>query len=61
MIKSRIMKWVCISEYVGKGELFKGIWWGDLLETDHSKELGLDRRTILKWIIKKWYGEPWTR
>jgi hypothetical protein len=42
------MKWVGISTYVGKGETFTGFWW-----EDHLKELGVDGRTILKFIIKK--------
>jgi hypothetical protein len=40
----------------GKERLFQGFCW-----EDHLKELGLDVRTILKWIIKKWNGEAWTR
>jgi len=50
------MKWVGISTYVGKGETFTGFW----LE-EHLKELGLNGRTILKWIIKKRNGEAWIR
>jgi hypothetical protein len=44
----------------GTGELHTGFWWGDLRERDHSEELGIDGRTILKWIFKRWDGESWT-
>jgi hypothetical protein len=30
------------------------VWWGDLRERDHLKDLGLNGRIILKWIFKKW-------
>jgi len=33
-----------------------GLWWGDLMERDHSKYLGVDGRIKLKWIFKKWDG-----
>jgi len=38
----------------------KGFWWGDLREGDHLENLGLDWSLILKLILKKWGGEPWT-
>jgi hypothetical protein len=37
-----------------------GFWWGDLMERDHSEDLGLDGRIILKLISKKWNEEAWT-
>ena len=35
-------------------------WWGDLRERVHLEDLGLDGRTILKCIRKKWDGKVWT-
>jgi hypothetical protein len=31
-----------------------GFWWGNLKEKDHQENLGTDKSTILKWILKKW-------
>jgi len=36
------------------GEVHTRLWWGDLRERDDLEDLGLDGRTILKWIFKKW-------
>jgi hypothetical protein len=33
-----------------------GLWWGNLKERDDWEDLVLDRRIILKWILKKWCG-----
>jgi hypothetical protein len=27
---------------------------------DHFEDVGLDRRVIIKWVLKKWNGEAWT-
>jgi len=40
-------------------EMHTGFWWGDLRERDHLEDLGIDGRTILKWIFKKYDGEAW--
>jgi hypothetical protein len=29
-------------------------------ERDLLEDKGVDGRTILKWILNKWYGEAWT-
>jgi hypothetical protein len=30
---------------------------GDLAERGHLEDIDLDRRIIVKWFFKKWYGE----
>jgi hypothetical protein len=45
----------------GRGELHTGFWWGDLRERDHVEDLDVDGRSILRWVLKKWDGEAWTR
>jgi len=29
---------------MGSGEVHRGFWWGELMETDHLEHLGLDGR-----------------
>jgi hypothetical protein len=50
----------------GRGEMYRGFWWGDLSEADHLEDLGVDVKVIIKWIFKKWHveartGLPWLR
>jgi len=35
-------------------------WSQNLKRRDHSEDLGLDRRTVLEWILGKCYGKMWT-
>jgi hypothetical protein len=35
-------------------EIRTGFGWGNLKERDYLEYLGIDRRKILKWILKKW-------
>jgi hypothetical protein len=32
------------------------MWSGNLTERDHLENLGVDKRTMLKWIVNKWDG-----
>ena len=52
----------------GRGEVHTGFWWRSLKETGHLEDLGMDERTILKWILKTsrivgyiWTGLIWLR
>ena len=42
----------------GKIEVRTGSWWGNPKGSGHLGVLWLDRRIILKWIVKKLYGRP---
>jgi len=34
--------------------VYTGFWWVNLRERDHSEDLGIDGRIILRWICRKW-------
>jgi hypothetical protein len=36
------------------------LWWRDLRERGHFKDLGLDGIIMVNWISKKWDGEART-
>jgi hypothetical protein len=43
---------------MGTGDLHTGLWCGDLREGDHSENLCVEGRIILKWIsFTKWNEE----
>jgi hypothetical protein len=44
----------------GRGEVYTGVWWGNLSERDHLEDLGIDGRLILKWIFRMWDVGAWT-
>jgi len=39
---------------MGRGEAYRGFWWGNLKERDHLGNPDVDGRIILKWIFRKW-------
>jgi hypothetical protein len=41
-------------------EVHRGYWCGNLRERDHLEDIGVDRRIILRWIIRKWDMAVWT-
>jgi hypothetical protein len=38
---------------MGGGEVHTGFWWGNLRESDHLEDPGIDGRIILKWMFRK--------
>jgi len=48
------------------GEAYTEFWWGNLREREHLGDTGVDGRTILRWIFRKWNvgvgtGSSWLR
>jgi hypothetical protein len=39
--------------YLGRRELYKTFWWGNLMERGYLGEPGIDGRIILRWIFRK--------
>jgi hypothetical protein len=40
----------------GRRDVHNGFWWGDLRESDHLGDAGVDGRIILRWLFGKWDG-----
>ena len=40
----------------GRGEVYTGLWWGNLRERGYLEDQGLDVRIVLSWIFRKWVG-----
>jgi len=38
----------------GRGEVYTGFWWGNVMERDHLGVPGFDGMIILRWIFRKW-------
>ena len=36
------------------GEVYTGLWWGNLRERGHLGNPGIDERITLRWIFRKW-------
>jgi hypothetical protein len=52
VIKSRRLRWAGHVARIGSREACAGFWWGNLRETDHWGDRGVDERIILRWIFK---------
>jgi hypothetical protein len=39
---------------MGRREVYRGFWWGNLRERGHLKDSGIDGRIILRSIFMKW-------
>ena len=53
VIKSRRLRWAGHVARMGEVEVNTGFWCGNLRERDYLKDLGVDGRTLLKFIFKK--------
>jgi hypothetical protein len=40
----------------GSGEVYTGLWWGNLWERDHLEDPGVEDRIISRWIFRKCVG-----
>ena len=36
--------------------MYTGFWWGNLRESNHLEDSGVDGRIILRCIFRKWDG-----
>jgi hypothetical protein len=45
-IKSRIIRWAGHVARMGRGEVHRGFWWGNLRESDHLEDPGVNERII---------------
>ena len=52
VIKSRRMRWVGHVGSIGARRVVYGFWKGNLRESDHLDDQGIDWRIILRWIFK---------
>jgi hypothetical protein len=54
------------SAYGGEERRIQGFWWGNLKERVNFGDPGIDGRTILRWVCRKydvgvWTGSNWLR
>jgi len=42
------------------GEVYTGVWWGNLRERDRLGDQGVEGSIILRWIFRKWDVRAWT-
>jgi hypothetical protein len=52
VIESKTIRWAGHVARMGE-KLHTGFWWGNLREGDHLEDPGVDRRIILKLIVRK--------
>jgi len=62
VIISRTIRWekhvICI--YMEREEGHIECWWGNMMERNHLEDLIIDRRIMLKGMLKKYHGSAWT-
>jgi len=45
---------------IGRGEVLKGFWCGNLRERNHLEDPDVDGRKTIRRIFKLWDGGAWT-
>jgi len=60
-MKIRRMRWAGHVACMWEKRDYTGFWWRNLREKDHLKDPGVDGRTMVKWIFRKWDVRVWTR
>jgi hypothetical protein len=45
----------------GRGEVYTGVWWGNLRKIDHLGDPGANERTILRSMWGVWTRSSWLR
>ena len=55
-----IMRWAGHVARMGEIRGVYRVWLGNLRETDHLGDPGLDGRIILRWSFRKWDVGVWT-
>jgi hypothetical protein len=56
VIKSRRMRWAGYIARMGREDVYRRFWWGNLRKRDHLEDPGVDGRIILRWIFRMWDG-----
>ena len=56
VVKSRRMRWAGHVARMEGREVCTGFWWRSLRERDNWGDPDVDRRIILRWIVRKWEG-----
>jgi uncharacterized protein YjcR len=54
------MRWEGMGHACRKRKIHIECWSDSMKERDHLEDLGIDVRTILKWVLKKKDGRAWT-
>jgi hypothetical protein len=42
---------------MGRGEMYTGFWWGNLMGRGHLADPVVDGKIRLRWIVRKWDGD----
>ena len=54
VIKLRRMRWPGQVAHMEEKKMNTAFWWGNVWETDHLEDQGVEKRIILRWIFRNW-------